>query len=607
MDSMLYRTKNDNTNEVFKLHSKNIIENYQKAFLTFLPTESVAAAPAGRAEQVADTKHRIAVIGAGVSGLLVAMRLADKGMKVDVYEASNRTGGRLYTYKFPGGGEWDYFDIGAMRFPDTAVMKPTYDLFKELEIPLLNYQMHTDKNWLYYNDIRVKRGDAAGQDFGARESKGGTVPDEWVNIGISKLMDNVYGRFLAMLRKEFKEGYKELMKYDEHSTRSFMAFVHLEEWVDSSGKTYPRKDLYPTSVINWLETMTYSTGWFDRAFSETVLEALAFAEGLPKPAEFRCVKDGSQRVTDKMVELLKTKFKDSVAIYTGKPVASVTYDPPDQSLSVTWKDSTNPNTGHTSSGYSQVVLTISPQSMRQMDLSTCRLDYGQRNALRMLQPGPSIKIGMKFKRNWWADQQITGGQSVTDRSARAVVYPSHGSGESTVLIASYCWSKSLPSFLVLQKDDAYYTAQDARNLGAWIDGLPKESYYEERLRDLILGDLSAIHGIPLADIKREYDCMYAYDWAQNPQTIGAYAFFGPGQFSSLYANLTRPAAGGRLHFAGEAISTCHAWVAGAVESANRVVNQIQPASETLEMILEPEAAVLQLAISDYLQKNEEKR
>ncbi|KAG9080006.1 hypothetical protein FRC06_007194 [Ceratobasidium sp. 370] len=58
--------------------------------------------------------------------------------------------------------------------------------------------------------------------------------------------------------------------------------------------------------------------------------------------------------------------------------------------------------------------------------------------------------------------------------------------------------------------------------------------------------------------------------------MGAYAFFGPGQFSSLYPSLTRPAAERRLHFAGEAISTCHAWVAGAIDSANRVAGQIDP-------------------------------
>ena len=42
---------------------------------------------------------------------------------------------------------------------------------------------------------------------------------------------------------------------------------------------------------------------------------------------------------------------------------------------------------------------------------------------------------------------------------------------------------------------------------------------------------------------------------------GAFAQFGPGEFESLYDSLNSPAAKGRLHFAGEALSVRHACVA----------------------------------------------
>jgi hypothetical protein len=38
---------------------------------------------------------------------------------------------------------------------------------------------------------------------------------------------------------------------------------------------------------------------------------------------------------------------------------------------------------------------------------------------------------------------------------------------------------------------------------------------------------------------------------------GAFALFGPGQFSNLYPEVTKPV-GGLLHFAGEAASVHHA-------------------------------------------------
>lgn len=91
--------------------------------------------------------------------------------------------------------------------------------------------------------------------------------------------------------------------------------------------------------------------------------------------------------------------------------------------------------------YSHVIFAIPPPCIRMIDVSTCELDFNQRNALRELQLAPSSKIGIKFKTAWWTRLQgITGGQSTTDRVCRTVVYPSQGKGESTVLIASYSWS-----------------------------------------------------------------------------------------------------------------------------------------------------------------------
>lgn len=43
-------------------------------------------------------------------------------------------------------------------------------------------------------------------------------------------------------------------------------------------------------------------------------------------------------------------------------------------------------------------------------------------------------------------------------------------------------------------------------------------------------------------------------------TLGAFAFFGPGEFSTLYRELCGGAAHGYLHFAGEALSVRHAFV-----------------------------------------------
>ncbi|KAF9255513.1 amine oxidase [Marasmius fiardii PR-910] len=461
--------------------------------------------------------ERIAVVGAGVSGLLAALRFG-KTAPVDVYEALGRVGGRLYTYKFLGGGEWDYFDVGAMRFPMTEVMKLTYDLLKELEIPLLDYQDRCGNTWDKISALV--------------RAKGGVY-----RTSIEGLTMNVFGRFLAQLRADHQQGYQSLMEYDDHSVRSFMALVELRPWVDpKTGESFSAKERYPTPVINWLETMTTCVGEFDQI--PDFMEA----------NDSDCRRHGSQRVADKMFEILTSTepYRTNVKIHLNAQVTRIDYERRDQDMAVTWK---SPK-GTDGLAADILRLAVSPSGMRYMDLSTCMLDYGQRSALLMLQPAPAVKVGMKFKRNWWADQDITGGESSTDR--RLVVYPSYGK------------------------------TQDATIMGSWVQG--HGSFDEERLKDLILPDLAIVHGISLQQLEDDYEGMYPFNWTHHSKTMGGFAYFAPGQFRYLLENLTRPAAQGRLHFAGEAVTVCHTFVVGAVESANRVVNQIK--FQTLEHAVE---------------------
>ena len=54
----------------------------------------------------------IAIVGAGLAGLTAAFELRDSGHTVDVYEGSDRIGGKLFTVAFDGGPT----DMGAEAF-----------------------------------------------------------------------------------------------------------------------------------------------------------------------------------------------------------------------------------------------------------------------------------------------------------------------------------------------------------------------------------------------------------------------------------------------------------------------------------------------------------
>lgn len=76
------------------------------------------------------------IVGAGAAGLFTGMifdhlkKDYELDIEYEILEANDekRVGGRLFSYYFnappPGEGNHDYYDVGAMRYPDSDVMKP---------------------------------------------------------------------------------------------------------------------------------------------------------------------------------------------------------------------------------------------------------------------------------------------------------------------------------------------------------------------------------------------------------------------------------------------------------------------------------------------------
>lgn len=131
----------------------------------------------------------------------------------------------------------------------------------------------------------------------------------------------------------------------------------------------------------------------------------------------------------------------------------------------------------------------------------------QENALRTLNYGPSVKIGVQFRTAWWTTGtdlsgrplNIVGGQTYTDSLLRTVVYPSFGdvqAGKTTSLIASYCWT------------------EDATRLGAMID---KD---DVALLELVLKELADIHNVSIDFLRGQVINWKGWSWSHDPYTMG---------------------------------------------------------------------------------------
>ncbi|KDQ59033.1 hypothetical protein JAAARDRAFT_192592 [Jaapia argillacea MUCL 33604] len=490
---------------------------------------------------------KVGIIGAGVAGLYSAMMLdylSQYGFDYQIIEASSRrVGGRLYTYNFPGGGANDYYDIGAMRFPQIPFMSPTFNLIQNiLGLKMIPYYLSQPFNLNFFNGI-VLTNEALSNAYAAGN------PDPF-NTGVDLpggpdvMADNALGTFKQQLKDDWEKGWDALMAVDQYSTREYMSSA-------------PNGPGYTQRVINQLELFESATGLYDRAFSESVMDSLDFDYADPSPPWF-CLQGGVQQIATTMEATLdKTKFIMGQRVTAIEPINSSPSGPATSVNLIT----TTP-IGTTTYTYDHVISTLPFGCLRMVDTSKCGFSWDLQTAIRALRYDDAAKFAIKFTTRWWelpAYGSQKGGVSSTDRPTRTVVYPSYGIGgnDGASIIVSYTWS------------------QDALRFGSFIDRqqtvhLPDEA----RLLDVILKDLADMHGITdYTYLPKLVDKYHAYHWYSEPNAAGAFALFGPSQFSGIYTEVTQPS-GGVIHWAGEATSVHHAWVVGALNSAYRAVTEI---------------------------------
>lgn len=200
-----------------------------------------------------------------------------------------------------------------------------------------------------------------------------------------------------------------------------------------------------------------------------------------------------------------------------------------------------------SKDYAAVVSTVTLGCLSTIDLSTCEVmgqNYPQWSAIRELQYGPAIKIGIRWDKPWWQTELgIVGGQSFTDLPLRTMsVVLRLGPGRNLIDPCAQCLSLiprrdpaeiwdphcqvgvSRVSYLTrsyISPLDSYCWTQDAERLGALIGS---NGQADERLIQMAIRDLAAVHGIDkstIPDFDHTKD-VFAWDWTHNPNTMGKF-------------------------------------------------------------------------------------
>jgi len=282
--------------------------------------------------------------------------------------------------------------------------------------------------------------------------------------------------------------------------------------------------------------------------------------GVHKDAVWWCLNGGTDIAAKRIVSKL-----DKKPLYNHR-VIEISCDPNQQKeamvVKMLQKDHRHPNTTPSLivKRYTHVITTTTAPCLQIMDLRNAGLNYAQREAVRTLSYDNAVKVGIKFRYRWWAkDCGIKeGGAGKTDRPTRTVIYPSHTLNtpeeESAVLIACYNWG------------------QDASRLGGLSQGSGEAK--EEAIFDVVMADIAVMHNYPEAELRNLVVSYHVHDWNRDSLVNGHFCFLGPGQFSSFFGQIQRPAGGGRLFFAGEMTSIYHGWIVAALNSAYRAIHQM---------------------------------
>ncbi|MBA7492512.1 hypothetical protein ES702_03062 [subsurface metagenome] len=435
----------------------------------------------------------VAIVGGGISGLYTAWICQYLGIKWHIYEANpERLGGRLYTYWFDESSasenpmRHDYYDIGAMRYPYTPVMDRTFRVLEATNTKKGNYLIK-DKHGVQptrYNDITcfptenpaVNAGRPHWDPFSVSKTSNGPIPDETVRDP-DLILNDAYGRFRDKIKRAVEtpqiEGesiddwkvrkeaasaraWEFLLKHDRFSLRDYLTFVE--------GETF--------ETTHWLETLNAGTGWFDEAFTENVLESLAFdyynpgreddqkkekvnnvqRESDPEATsdtnaergKWYYLQNGSSSLvinvlrklegmitgktpSDKEFPQAKPSDFPSVMerISCGRRVTKISRDASKTKNPITLVhvDSRDNSSAFVSEKFDAIFNSTTFGALQRMDLIGLDLPYDTKAAIRSLRYDASTKVAIRFKKQWWTDKQhlpiaIEGGLGKTDMPLR---------------------------------------------------------------------------------------------------------------------------------------------------------------------------------------------
>ncbi|MDQ0466231.1 monoamine oxidase [Caulobacter ginsengisoli] len=503
---------------------------------------------------VPGARKKICIVGGGVAGLVGAYELEKLGHTVTIYEASDRTGGRIRTHRFPDG---TYGELGAMRLPANHAC--TLHYIRELDLKTRPFVNHNPNAFYLIRGERVKI-----RHFPVVTSRFDVLPNEQrdplrvfedtMKVAMASLTTpDKWEMFGSNLKSE------RTREYDEISLRQYLRMVGLSE-----------------EAVEYIGHCTGMIQYERASFLETLIDYF----GLFRVDQLEII-GGMDLLVSRLVSEISGK------IHLGTLVRRIEID--DKGVFVYSSSQGNPQKER----FDYVLCTAPAAPTARIQFSP-PLPWTKARALNGLSYASAAKTLVHAKRRFWElDDEIFGGGSFSDLPFQQCWYPSDNAAvasedyragytgseaeEESISHAPRLWKGKSSA---VSRSPGVLTASYAWETNARrLASLPTN----EREMDVLQG-IEALHPgrVNLID-----DIVHiAWDDGGSPGG-GAFAYFAPGEHYRYQAALTdpHPAVSPRVFFAGEHISVAHAWIQGAIQTALIGVKGIlsaAPPSSSLE-------------------------
>jgi 3-oxoacyl-[acyl-carrier-protein] synthase III/monoamine oxidase len=535
--------------------------------------------------------YDVAIVGGGIAGIYCGWRLlsnlqdspklrdwagASGRLKVAVFELSDRVGGRLLSArspKFPN----TVCELGGMRYTDEHRLVASL-VENELKLPHYTQVVNDPGNLLYVRRKRMRLEEArdahnlpyvldwdeAQQLFPGK----GADPSDLMEWAIHKLLPGLLKINSTEKRKEYLQ--------DSRIDGSFVYEYGFWNLLARAGLSHEGHDLARTMI-------GYDALGANANALDLILEAFAFSP----TQKFYVLTGGFERVP----WILRRRFEAMGGhVILNTPLESFDeqiLDGGQRGVRLELRPTENGKRALSRTARA-IILAMPRRSLELLRHKGPVLESSDvRELLQSVEPVPLYKLFLDYSSPWWQNVGVFRGRSLTDMPLRQCYYwPTSTTAGSTPssrgLIMAYNDYLNVDFWAGLKgrsgragqsadtRTSLSATAAEADSFDADLERHWKEHRAPPRLQEEMHRQLMELHG---TDDAPKPDEAAFFDWSEEPFGGGVHLWRRGFKSWEVVDKMTHPVADFPCYICGEAYSTVQTWVEGALQTAEKVLQE----------------------------------